>query len=204
VVAAAARHLKQWADAGLDPVRISVNLASPSFLQDDIAEKLADAVHRAGVSPQQLVLELTESLLMVDAERTIVRLHNLRERGFSLSLDDFGTGYSSLSYLQRFPIDELKIDRAFVTDVARGGKDAAIALSIIELGKQFGMRVVAEGIETREQADVLLAHGCAIQQGFLFSRPLPIERFEAELAAGGRFEGRQMTAPAADRAGTAL
>jgi diguanylate cyclase (GGDEF)-like protein len=204
VVAAAARHLKQWADAGLDPVRISVNLASPSFLQDDIAEKLADAVHRAGVSPQQLVLELTESLLMVDAERTIVRLHNLRDRGFSLSLDDFGTGYSSLSYLQRFPIDELKIDRAFVTDVARGGKDAAIALSIIELGKQFGMRVVAEGIETREQADVLLAHGCAIQQGFLFSRPLPIERFEAELAAGGRFEGRQMTAPAADRAGTAL
>ncbi|EXI79878.1 MAG: Bacteriophytochrome cph2 [Candidatus Accumulibacter appositus] len=204
VLAAAARHLKRWSAAGLDPVRISVNLASPSFLQDDIAEKLADAVHRTGVSPQQVVLELTESLLMVDAERTIVRLHNLRDRGFSLSLDDFGTGYSSLSYLQRFPIDELKIDRAFVTNVARGGKDAAIALSIIELGRQFGMRVVAEGIETREQADFLLAHGCAIQQGFLFSRPLALERFEAVLAAGGRFEGRQTPASAADRAETTL
>ncbi|HRI93564.1 MAG TPA: EAL domain-containing protein [Accumulibacter sp.] len=188
VVAAAARHLKQWSNAGLDPVRVSVNLASPSFQQDDIAEKLADAVRRVGISPRQLVLELTESLLMVDAERTIIRLHSLRERGFSLSLDDFGTGYSSLSYLKRFPIDELKIDRAFVTDVARGGKDAAIALSIIELGKQFGMRVVAEGIETREQADFLLAHGCSIQQGFLFSRPLPLDRFEAVLAAGGRFD----------------
>ncbi|WP_291984961.1 EAL domain-containing protein [Candidatus Accumulibacter sp. ACC007] len=188
VVAAAARHLKQWANAGLDPVRVSVNLASPSFQQDDIAEKFADAVRRVGISPQQLVLELTESLLMVDAERTIMRLQSLRERGFSLSLDDFGTGYSSLSYLKRFPIDELKIDRAFVTDVARGGKDAAIALSIIELGKQFGMRVVAEGIETREQSDFLLAHGCSIQQGFLFSRPLPLDRFEAVLAAGGRFD----------------
>jgi len=125
---------------------------------------------------------------MVDAERTIARLHSLRDQGFSLSLDDFGTGYSSLSYLKRFPIDELKIDRAFVTDVARGGKDAAIALSIIELGKQFGMRVVAEGIETREQADFLLAHGCSIQQGFLFSRPLPVERFEALLRSGAEVE----------------
>ena len=188
VVAAAARHLRQWSDAGLNPVRVSVNLASPSFLQDDIAEKLVEAVQHAGVSPRQLVLEMTESLLMVDVERTISRLNSLRDKGFALSLDDFGTGYSSLSYLKRFPIDELKIDRAFVTDVARGGKDAAIALSIIELGKQFGMRVVAEGIETREQADFLLAHGCSIQQGFLFSRPLPVERFEALLRSGAEVE----------------
>ena len=133
VIAAAARHLKEWADAGFEALRVSVNLASPSFLQDDVAEKLAAAVRRAGVSPQQLLIELTESLLMVDAERTIARLHSLRDQGFSLSLDDFGTGYSSLSYLRRFPIDELKIDRSFVTDVARGGKDAAIALSILSL-----------------------------------------------------------------------
>ena len=115
VVAATARHLKQWADAGLERVPVSVNLASPSFLQDDVAEKLAAAVRRAGVSPQQLLIELTESLLMVDAERTIATLHSLREQGFALSLDDFGTGYSSLSYLRRFPINELKIDRAFIT-----------------------------------------------------------------------------------------
>jgi EAL domain-containing protein (putative c-di-GMP-specific phosphodiesterase class I) len=100
------------------------NIASPSFQQDDIADKLADAVRRAGISAQQPVLELTESLLMVDAERTIARLHSLRDQGFSLSLDDFGTGYSSLSYLKRFPIDELKIDRAFVNDVACGGEVA--------------------------------------------------------------------------------
>ncbi|WP_313952129.1 EAL domain-containing protein [Accumulibacter sp.] len=203
VVAAAARHLRQWADAGLATVRVSVNLASPSFLQDDIAEKLAATVQRAGVSPQQLLVELTESLLMVDAERTIARLNKLREQGFALALDDFGTGYSSLSYLKRFPLDELKIDRSFVSDVARGGKDAAIALSIIELGKQFGMRVVAEGIETHEQAAFLLAHGCNIQQGFLFSKPLPQDRFEALLAAGGRLACRQLAPSPADPAESA-
>ena len=185
VVAAAARQLRDWADAGLEPVRVSINLASPSFQQADIADKLCATVRRAGVLPQQLLLELTESLLMSDVERTVASLNALRDKGFGLSLDDFGTGYSSLSYLHRFPIDELKIDRAFVTHVARGSKDAAIALSIIELGKQFGMRVVAEGVETRDQAGFLLAHRCPIQQGFLFSRPLPVDRFEALLRTGG-------------------
>lgn len=188
VVAAAAQQLRHWANSDLGPIRLSINLASPSFLEDDIAEKLCAAVQAAGISPQQMVLELTESLLMVDAERTIARLNSLRDKGFGLSLDDFGTGYSSLSYLKRFPIDELKIDRSFVTDVINGGKDAAIAMSIIELGNQFGMRVVAEGVETREQAAFLLAHRCPIQQGFLFSKPLPADRFEALVRSGGAFD----------------
>ena len=187
VLAAAARYLRQWAEAGLAPVRVSINLASPSFLEEQVAEKCCAIIGQEGIAPEQVVLELTESLLVVDAERTIVRLNSLREKGFALSLDDFGTGFSSLSYLKRFPLDELKIDRAFVTDVTRGGKDAAIALSIIELGHQFGMRVVAEGVETRAQANFLLANRCPIQQGFLFSPPLPPDRFAAILGSGGGF-----------------
>ncbi len=187
VLATAARHLRQWTDAGLEPLRLSINLASPSFLQENITQKCCDAVRCAGVSPQQLILELTESLLVVDADNTIARLNELRARGFALSLDDFGTGFSSLSYLKRFPLDELKIDRSFVADVTKGGKDAAIALSIIELGRQFGMHVVAEGVETHAQAGFLLAHGCRLQQGYLFSAPLPPDRFEALLRNGDRF-----------------
>ncbi|KFB70251.1 MAG: Bacteriophytochrome cph2 [Candidatus Accumulibacter phosphatis] len=188
VLATAARHLRKWADAGLEALRLSINLASPSFLQENITQKCCDAMRCAGVSPQQLILELTESLLVVDAENTIARLNDLRASGFALSLDDFGTGFSSLSYLKRFPLDELKIDRSFVADLTKGGKDAAIALSIIELGRQFGMHVVAEGVETRAQASFLLAHGCPIQQGYLYSQPLPLDRFEALLRNGGRFD----------------
>ncbi|MBK8114118.1 MAG: EAL domain-containing protein [Candidatus Accumulibacter sp.] len=188
VVTAAARQLRQWQDAGLPPLRLSINLASPSFLQEDIADRLDDALRRAGVSPGQLLLELTESLLMVDAESTIARLNRLREKGFGLSLDDFGTGYSSLSYLKRFPLDELKIDRSFITDVTLGDKDAAIALSVIELGRRFGMQVVAEGVETRAQAGFLLAHGCPIQQGYLYSPPIAADDFAALLRRGDRFD----------------
>lgn len=200
VVAAAARHLRQWADRCLEPVCLSVNLAAPSFARDDVARKLGAIVEQAGSSPQQLVIELTESLLMVDANRTIADLNRLRDEGFGLSLDDFGTGYSSLSYLKRFPIDELKIDRSFVTDVTRGGKDAAIALSIIELGHQFGMRVVAEGVERGEQARFLLAHRCPVQQGFLFSRPLPVDEFEALLSNRRIFDVGLLTGAADDMA----
>ena len=112
----------------------------------------------------------------------------MREKGFGLSLDDFGTGYSSLSYLKRFPLDELKIDRSFITDVTLGDKDAAIALSVIELGRRFGMQVVAEGVETRAQAGFLLAHGCPIQQGYLYSPPIAADDFAALLRRGDRFD----------------
>ena len=195
VVAAAASHLRAWADAGIETVSVSVNLASPSFLQPDIVDRLVGIVQRAGVAPRQIVLELTESLLMVDSERTIAVLDRLREQGFGLSLDDFGTGYSSLSYLKRFPLDELKIDRSFVTDASGDSKDAAIVLSIIELGRRFGMRVVAEGVETGAQARFLLANGCPVQQGFLFSRPLPAEDFSVLLRSSrGHDFRRQLTA----------
>jgi len=169
--------LARWRNAGQTVVPVSVNLASPSFSSDALPAQLTDLVQRHGLTPAALVLEVTESILMADIDRVVVRLEGLRALGFSVSLDDFGTGYSSLSYLKRFPIDELKIDRTFVTDAWRGGRDGAIAASIIALGREFGLRVVAEGVETPEQAQHMVKMGCVYQQGFLFSRPVPADEF---------------------------
>jgi EAL domain-containing protein (putative c-di-GMP-specific phosphodiesterase class I) len=122
-------------------------------------------------------------MLMRDVESAVVLLEALRAKGYGLSLDDFGTGYSSLSYLKRFAIDELKIDRAFVTDVERGARDATLAAAIIALGRELGLQVVAEGVETLEQSAFLLRRGCNVQQGYLFSRPLPADAFVRLLQA---------------------
>lgn len=181
VLETACADLRQRADMGLRPVPVSVNLASPSFADDGLRAQLDELLARHRLDPSCLVLEVTESLLMSDVDRAVARLQALRERGFRVSLDDFGTGYSSLGYLKRFPIDELKIDRSFVTDVWRGGRDGAIAVSIIALGRVFGLHVVAEGVETRGQSTFLLAHGCAQQQGYLFAKPMPGADFNALL-----------------------
>ena len=124
------------------------------------------------------MLEMTETMLMRDVEAGIALLETLRAAGYQLSLDDFGTGYSSLSYLKCFPMDELKIDRAFITEAPRGGRDGALAVAIITLGRELGLHVVAEGVETPEQSAFLLRHGCNVQQGYLFSRPVPEDAFE--------------------------
>jgi len=181
VLETACADLRQRADMGLRHVPVSVNLASPSFADDGLGRQLDALLSRHRLAPNSLVLEVTESLLMSDVERAVARLQALRERGFRVSLDDFGTGYSSLGYLKRFPIDELKIDRSFVTDVWRGGRDGAIAVSIIALGRVFGLRVVAEGVETLGQSSFLLAHGCSNQQGYLFAKPVPGTDFNALL-----------------------
>ncbi|MBL8490253.1 MAG: EAL domain-containing protein, partial [Rhodocyclaceae bacterium] len=181
VLRTACRQARAWMDAGLPAVPVSINLSSLSFMQETLVEDLDVIVLEAGVGAEQVTLEVTESLLMHDLEHTIARLKSLRARGFGLSLDDFGTGYSSLSYLKRFPVDELKIDRSFVRDSGKGALDSALVASIIGLGRQFGLRVVAEGVETRQQSEFLLSHGCALQQGFLFARPMPAEAFEAYL-----------------------
>jgi EAL domain-containing protein (putative c-di-GMP-specific phosphodiesterase class I) len=134
------------------------------------------------VRPEHLVLEVTESLLMTDVNRAIARLDQLRDRGFKLSLDDFGTGFSSLSYVKRFAIDELKIDRSFVMDVQRGGKDGALVASIVTLARMLNVQVVAEGVETEAQSMALRSLGCALHQGFLYARPMPVEQFERFIA----------------------
>jgi diguanylate cyclase (GGDEF)-like protein len=183
VLETACADLRRRADMGLRLVPVSVNLSSPSFADDGLRHQLEGLMARYGLDTNCLVLEVTESLLMADVERAIARLQELREMGFRVSLDDFGTGYSSLSYLKRFPIDELKIDRSFVTDVCHGGRDGAIAVSIIALGRVFGLEVVAEGVETWGQSTFLLAHGCSCQQGYLFAKPMPADAFNAMLVS---------------------
>jgi len=182
VLETACADLRHRADKGLRAVPVSVNLASPSFADDGLRTNLQALLARHQLTPSCLVLEVTESLLMSDVERAVARLQELRDMGFKVSLDDFGTGYSSLGYLKRFPIDELKIDRSFVTDAWRGGRDGAIAVSVIALGRVFGLQVVAEGVETMGQSSFLLAHGCRHQQGYLFARPMPGTEFDALLS----------------------
>ena len=180
--------ISRWHGMGLRQIPVSINLSIPNFMEADLVENLEVALHRFGIEAKWLTLEITETVLMSDTERTVARLHVLREKGFGLSMDDFGTGFSSLSYLKRFPVHELKIDRSFVRDATRGGLDAAIAGSIIELGKQFGLDVVAEGVETVEQAAFLVSRGCTAHQGYLYARPMPVEDFEDALT-------RQLTFP---------
>jgi EAL domain-containing protein (putative c-di-GMP-specific phosphodiesterase class I) len=177
---------------------VSVNLAAPTLADAALPDRLLRLLARHDLTPACLVLEVTESVLMSDVERAMQRLAALRAQGFLIALDDFGTGFSSLNYLNRFPVDELKIDRSFITDVALGGRHGAIAASIIALGRAFGLRVVAEGVEDLAQAEFLLAHGCAQQQGFLHARPMPAADYARRLA------GLQADQPAAAAgAGTA-
>ena len=187
VVQAVCEALQRWGTLGFDKFSVSINLSTRDFMEQDLVEKLETMVHRFGIEPRQLSLEITETVLMSDTDRTVARLHELRDKGFGLSMDDFGTGFSSLSYLKRFPVHELKIDRSFVRDATRGGLDAAIAGSIIELGKQFGLRVVAEGVETTDQAAFLLDRGCTTHQGYLYAKPMPADEFEAALVNGRTF-----------------
>ena len=181
VLHAACASLRRWADTGLRALPLSVNLPASSLADARLLDQLDGLMLQYGLQPASLMLELTETMLMREADSAIAALERLRARGYGLSLDDFGTGYSALSYLQRLPVSEIKIDRSFITDVARGGRDGALAAAIITLGRELGLQVVAEGVETKEQADFLLGRGCFLQQGYLYARPLPLEGLEAML-----------------------
>jgi len=184
VLESACRSLREWLDAGLPAVPLSINLAASSLADTKLVVKLDALMQRFGLQATCLTLELTETMLMSDTKSGIALLQTLRSRGYGLSLDDFGTGYSSLSYLQRFAIDELKIDRSFITDAARGGRDGAVAGAIIALGRELGLRVLAEGVETPEQSAFLLRRGCPMQQGYLFSKPVSADALEQLFRAG--------------------
>jgi diguanylate cyclase (GGDEF)-like protein/PAS domain S-box-containing protein len=172
---------KAWQDAGLPPVRVSVNLSARQFAQKNLVQSIAAVLQETGLEPHYLEIELTESLVMTDVDHAIEMLRQLKLLGVKLSIDDFGTGYSSLAYLKRFPIDILKIDQSFVRDIAVDFNDAAITVSIISLGHNLKLKVIAEGVETQEQLAYLRHHGCDEVQGYLFSRPLPAAEFEAKL-----------------------
>lgn len=173
VLQRAAAQNKAWQEAGLPPVRVAVNLSARQFLQPDLVGMVAQVLQATGLSPQCLELEITETVAMRDAEFTSIMLAELRQMGAHLSMDDFGTGYASLSYLKKFPFHTLKIDRSFVSELAANPKDAAIVSAIIALGQGLNLRVLAEGVETEAQRDLLRSLDCKEMQGYLFSKPLP-------------------------------
>jgi EAL domain-containing protein (putative c-di-GMP-specific phosphodiesterase class I) len=146
---------------------------------EKFVSQVADAVRDHGIDPELLEFEITESTLMAHGESTSITLRKLKELGISISIDDFGTGYSNLAYLKRFPVDALKIDIAFIRDLATNVDDAAITAAIINMAHSLRLRVIAEGVETREQLDFLSVHGCDEVQGYLFSRPLPASEIPA-------------------------
>ncbi len=170
-----------WQTAGLPPVKISINLSARQFRQDDLSATIRNVLDETGVDGGRLAFELTESMVMHDVENTLVTLRELKKLGATISLDDFGTGYSSLSYLKRFPIDTLKIDRSFVRDIHQDKDDAAIAHAVIAMAHKLGIKVIAEGVETRDQLKLLSEFSCDEIQGYLFSRPVPVGEFSLML-----------------------
>jgi diguanylate cyclase (GGDEF)-like protein/PAS domain S-box-containing protein len=184
VLREACRQVQAWLDAGLAAVPVAVNISAIEFRHKDFLAGVGLILKDTGLSPQYLELELTESILMQDAEASEATLHALKTMGVRLAIDDFGTGYSSLSYLKRFPIDTLKIDQSFVRDIVTDPDDGSIVSAVISMGKNLNQHVIAEGVETPAQLEFLRARQCDEGQGFLFSRPLSAKDF-ARLLAGG-------------------
>lgn len=188
VLQTACAQAQAWTRAGLPPIHVAVNLSGRQFKQTDLAREVDDALRDTGLSAAQLELEITESMAMEGAEKSLVILSQLKEMGISVAVDDFGTGYSSLSYLRRFPIDTLKIDRSFIKDMTEDNNAASIARSIIAMGHSLNLKVVAEGVETAAQGARLQEFGCNNVQGYYFFRPLPSSEITALLGQGGIVE----------------
>ena len=167
----ACAQAKAWQEDGLTPFRVAVNLSGRQLRNDNIALEVRNILEETGLDPCYLELELTESSVMKQAEQALKRLNALRELGITTAIDDFGTGYSSLSYLKLFPIDRLKIDRSFVRDIPHDANDVAIVKAIVTLGHSLNLSVVAEGVETQAQRELLTSIGCDEMQGYLYSAP---------------------------------
>jgi diguanylate cyclase (GGDEF)-like protein len=204
ILEAACRQLALWGGRPETAhLRVAVNISARQFQQPDFVAQVLLALERTGADPQRLKLELTESLVLHNVEDITGKMTLLRSRGIGFSLDDFGTGYSSLSYLKLLPLDQLKIDRSFVSDILVNPSGAAIAKIVIALAGTLGLEVVAEGVESEAQRDCLVGLGCCAYQGYLFSRPLPLEEFEAFMKSrhcGPSRPVRQGRPPASERA----
>ncbi|MBA2352633.1 MAG: bifunctional diguanylate cyclase/phosphodiesterase [Pseudomonadota bacterium] len=181
----ACRQAKIWQGLGYADLTVAVNISGRQFLAADLPQTVARILRHTGLPAALLELEITESVAMKDVDLTIATLCRLKQLGVKLSIDDFGTGYSSLGYLKRFPIDKLKIDRSFLCNVTSDPSDAAIAQAVIALGRSLNLTVLAEGIETPQQLDLLRRFGCKEMQGYLFSCPVPVDQFSALLRGGG-------------------
>ena len=182
VLREACRQNREWQNKGFAPMRVGVNISARQFQQQHLAETVMRILEETDLGPEFLELELTESSIMSNAEATIVVLTKLQTMGIAISVDDFGTGFSSLSYLKRLPIDSLKVDQSFVRELATDPDDAALVMAIVNLAHTLRLRVVAEGVETQEQLRFLRLLRCDEIQGYLISKPLPVEGIEQLLA----------------------
>lgn len=176
VLREACRQIKLWHDDGMVHLRVAVNLSGRQLKEDSFVDTVLKIVEETGIIPGMLELELTESMLMDAGPMVLDKLHALRTSGIELAIDDFGTGYSSMSYLKTFPINSIKIDKSFVSDLPHNQEDAAITKAIIAMAKALKMQVVAEGIETFEQGEFLRDNGCQMSQGYYYSKPLPADQ----------------------------
>jgi predicted signal transduction protein with EAL and GGDEF domain len=178
VLRKACEDTKRWVDAGLFTGRVAVNIAARQFELPDLDERIMSILQKSGLSALHLECEITEGTLMQSPENALRMMQRLRERGIHLALDDFGTGYSSLAYLKRFPINTLKIDKAFIDDIATSAEDRHMAQAIITIAHNLGLKVVAEGVEHENQLSILRRYKCEMLQGYLYSKPLNAVRFE--------------------------
>jgi EAL domain-containing protein (putative c-di-GMP-specific phosphodiesterase class I) len=176
VLDAACKQTRAWCGEGFDRLNVAVNLSARQFRQPDLLTMIQQTVARNQLEPRQIVIELTETVVMSDAHRSAATLESLHACGFPVAVDDFGTGYSSMSYLKRLPVSKLKIDRSFVSDLGAGAKSDSIVSAVIALAHGLGMTVVAEGVETAIQRSILAGFGCDQYQGYLFSRPVPADQ----------------------------
>jgi diguanylate cyclase (GGDEF)-like protein/PAS domain S-box-containing protein len=186
VLREACLQARSWVDAGFQGISVAVNVSAMELREGSFLEGLLAILRETHLDPTLLDLELTESVLMKRVESTVVILRILKQRGVRVSIDDFGTGYSSLSYLRKFPIDTLKVDRSFVSQIGSGGGDAAIVTAVISMARSLNMRVVGEGVETQAELDFLQAQQCDEAQGYYFSTPVPAQEFLGMLARGIR------------------
>jgi EAL domain-containing protein (putative c-di-GMP-specific phosphodiesterase class I) len=186
VLGTACAQVRAWHELGFADLGLAVNLSGRQFEQEDLVRSIAKVVEETAFDPADLELELTESSIMRNPDQAVAKLEALSRLGIRLSIDDFGTGYSSLLHLKRFPIKTLKIDQSFIQGITTDADDAAIAQAIIALAESLRLKVIAEGVETRGQLDLLRRYHCDQMQGYLFSKPLPADEMLTLLQSGRR------------------
>jgi len=185
VLETACAQIKAWKqDACTRDLVLAVNVSARQFCQADFAAQVLATIQRHAINPRLLKLELTESMLLDNIQNIISTMNELNESGIQFSLDDFGTGYSSLQYLKQLPLNQLKIDQSFIRDIATDSSDKAIVRTIIAMAQSLNLSVIAEGVETEEQRQPLLNKNCTHYQGYLFSKPVPIDQFDMLLKQG--------------------
>ena len=181
VVRRIAQDMKRWHELGLKPIHISINKSPAQFSKEECDEEWKDIFAAYNIPLSSITVEITETVFMESGRNYIDTLEQMQAMGMLISLDDFGTGYSSLSYLKRFPVDILKIDREFINDLTTDPSDALLVETIITLAEKMQIKVIAEGVETKEQLDFLKQNNCRYVQGYYFSKPLPRSDFEIYL-----------------------